>query len=88
MISKTGIDHVAFGLDAGEGRSELEVKILHAKAKGLGKAPKYRYLEDLNQRRKLRNLTRGLLKRGFTEEHILKILGGNFLRVFEQVWGE
>jgi membrane dipeptidase len=88
MISKTGIDHVAFGLDAGEGRSELEVKILHAKAKGLGKAPKYRYLEDLNQRRKLKNLTRGLLKRGFSEEHIYKILGGNFLRVFEQVWGE
>ena len=88
LISKTGIDHVGFGLDAGEGRSELEVKILHTKAKGLGKAPKYRYLEDLNQRRKLKTLTRGLLRRGFTEEQTLKILGGNFLRVFEQIWGE
>lgn len=87
MVNKTGIDHVGFGLDAGEGRSELEVKILHAKARGLGKAPKVRYLPDLNQRRKARNLTRALLERGYTEEDAKKILGGNFLRVFRQVWG-
>ncbi len=88
MINLIGIDHVGFGLDAGEGRSELEVKILHSKAKGLGKAPKFRYLEALTPRRKLKNLTRGLLQRGYSEEDTLKILGGNFLRVFEQVWGE
>jgi len=88
MVKLVGIDHVGFGLDAGEGRSDLEVKILHSKAKGLGKAPKFRYLEALTPRRKMKNLTRGLLQRGYTEEDTLKILGGNFLRVFEQVWGE
>jgi len=88
MVNLIGIDHVGFGLDAGEGRSELEVKILHSKAKGLGKAPKFRYLEALTPRRKLKNLTRGLLQRGYSEEDTLKILGGNFLRVFEEVWGE
>lgn len=88
MVNLIGIDHVGFGLDAGEGRSELEVKILHGKARGLGAAPKFRYLEALAPRRKMKNLTRGLLQRGYSEEDTLKILGGNFLRVFEQVWGE
>jgi membrane dipeptidase len=88
MVNLIGIDHVGFGLDAGEGRSELEVKILHSKAKGLGKAPKFRYQQDLTPRRKMKNLTRALLQRGYSEEDTLKILGGNFLRVFEQIWGE
>lgn len=88
MANKIGIDHVAFGLDAGEGRSELEVKMLHAKAKGLPKAPKIRYQQDLDQRRKVKNLTRTLLRRGFSEDDTLKILGGNFIRVFRHVWGE
>jgi len=40
-------------------------------------------LEDTS---KLPNLTEGLLRRGYTDEEIEKILGGNFLRVMEQVW--
>ncbi len=88
MVNKIGIDHVAFGLDAGEGRSELEVRILHGKAKGLPQAPKIRYQQQLDQRRKAKNLTRALLTRGFSEEDALKILGGNFLRVFREIWGE
>lgn len=87
MVDRIGIDHVGFGLDAGEGRSELEVKILHAKARGLGKAPRVRYLAELDHRRKAKNLTRGLLRRGYSDDDAKKILGGNFLRVFEQIWG-
>lgn len=34
----------------------------------------------------LPSVTRALAERGFSDEDILKILGGNFLRVFEQVW--
>jgi len=40
-------------------------------------------LEDIS---KLPRLTERLLKRGHAEVTILKILGGNFVRVFEQVW--
>jgi membrane dipeptidase len=87
MVNKIGIDHVGFGLDAGEGRTPLEIKILHTKARGLGKAPKVRYLPELDERRKAKNLTRALLRRGYSEEDTMKILGGNFLRVFEEVWG-
>lgn len=88
MVDRIGIDHVGFGLDAGEGRTELEIRTLHARARGLGKAPRVRYLPDLDERRKAKNLTRALLRRGYSEHDTRKILGGNFLRVFREVWGE
>jgi membrane dipeptidase len=34
------------------------------------------------------NLTAGLLARGYSEEDVRKILGGNFLRVFRDVVGQ
>lgn len=42
-------------------------------------------LEDIS---KIPALTRRLVERGHADETILKFLGGNYLRVFEQVWGE
>lgn len=41
-------------------------------------------LEDVS---KLPNLTAGLLARGYPREAIIQLLGGNVLRVFEDVWG-
>lgn len=32
-------------------------------------------------------ITEGLLARGYSEQDVLKILGGNFLRAFKRVWG-
>ena len=49
---------------------------------GLGLAPKG--LENISL---LPALTRHLVQRGHSDEVILKILGGNYLRVFERVWG-
>jgi membrane dipeptidase len=40
---------------------------------------------DLSSVSELPNLTKELLKRGYTEEDIDKILGGNILRVMEQI---
>ena len=34
------------------------------------------------------NVTEGLLRRGYSEADVRAILGGNWLRLFEQVWGE
>ena len=42
-------------------------------------------LEDVS---KVPNLTAELLKRGYSEDDIRKIMGGNFLRVIQQVVGE
>lgn len=86
MIGLLGEDHVGVGLDVGELRSAVEVEMLHARIAGAGKQPQYRYVEDLNTRAKARNLTQGLLDRGYNESTIQKVLGGNFLRVFAEVW--
>jgi membrane dipeptidase len=48
---------------------------------GFERAPKG--LEDIS---KLPALTDALAQRGHSDEVILKILGGNYLRVFEKVW--
>ena len=48
---------------------------------GLERAPKG--LEDMSR---LPAITRRLVERGHSDEVILKILGENYLRVFEQVW--
>jgi len=50
---------------------------------GLDKAPPG--LEDIS---KLPVLTERLVQRGHSDEVILKVLGGNFLRVFGRVWGK
>jgi microsomal dipeptidase-like Zn-dependent dipeptidase len=34
----------------------------------------------------LPNVTAELVRRGYDREPIFKILGGNYLRVFERVW--
>ena len=49
---------------------------------GLERAPKG--LEDVS---KLPAVTECMVRRGHPDDVILKVLGGNFLRVFEQVWG-
>lgn len=42
-------------------------------------------LEDIS---KVPRITSALCERGHSDEVILKFLGGNYLRVFEEVWGE
>jgi membrane dipeptidase len=48
---------------------------------GLHRAPKG--LEDIS---KTPAITERLVQRGHSDETILKFLGGNYVRVFEQVW--
>lgn len=43
--------------------------------------------KDLDWVRKTPNITKGLVGRGYSDAEIRKILCGNFLRVFERVWG-
>jgi membrane dipeptidase len=87
LCDLVGEDHVALGLDIGEGRSEHEVHILHTLVAGLGPGPRHRYVAELKSRANLRSLTEAMEARGYGEPRIRKILGLNFLRVFEQVCG-
>jgi membrane dipeptidase len=48
---------------------------------GFDQAPSgFQTMEDLPA------VTRGLFQRGYKSDEVKKILGGNFMRVFEQVW--
>ena len=44
------------------------------------------YFDEFNRVDHFPLLTEALLGRGFSPEETTKILGGNFMRVFERVW--
>jgi membrane dipeptidase len=49
--------------------------------------PPWHYPSGLDEASGLPNLTRRLLQRGFSEQDVRGILGENWLRVFDAVWG-
>lgn len=72
-VEVAGIDHVGLGSDLNVGHTAPY-------------SPPHGFpgLEDM---RKLPGITQGLLDRGFSENDVSKVLGGNLLRVFRQVVG-
>jgi microsomal dipeptidase-like Zn-dependent dipeptidase len=46
----------------------------------------FTFLPDLNTPRRLETLADLLLARGHSEARVEKILGGNFARLFREVW--
>jgi membrane dipeptidase len=88
IVELAGADHVGLGLDyfstdaAGYARWVDE---------GLWKSelyppPPYHYPSGIEDPSRLPALARALLERGYSDEQALKVLGGNFLRVFGRVW--
>lgn len=45
------------------------------------------YADGIQSSDQLPNVTDGLLRRGYSDADVLAVLGGNWLRLFEQVWG-
>ena len=85
VVNLVGVDHVGIGLDFAEGWAEFPVtrRVL---IKIDGRI--YTWPEGLRTITDLPNLTKGLVKRGYSEDEIRKVLGLNFLRVFKEVVGE
>ena len=92
-----GIDHVSFGPDTLYGdhvglhhtyMSALSLK--ESKSKGQHGNPDYQevpYVEGLeNPTECSYNIVRWLVKEGYSSENIAKVIGGNMLRVLNQVW--
>lgn len=84
-----GVDHVGIGLDFDETNTPEKFAAENARhpeiAVGFGWDDKR--IHDLIDSSYTLNVTRALVSAGFDDEEITKILGGNFLRVFKQVWG-
>jgi membrane dipeptidase len=83
VVDLIGIDHVGFGLDAGEMRTADEMEILTA-AIGGGSDIGKRYA--IRSRTDLPEYADALGRAGFDATSIDKLLGGNMLRFFDEVW--
>jgi membrane dipeptidase len=92
-----GVEHVSVGIDYYEGTAgvadDKTAKMLYDQFLEAGiwsprdYAPPPWYLpEGIEMPDKLPNLTAGLLKRGYSEEDVKKILGLNLIRVFKETW--
>lgn len=46
----------------------------------------YAHIEGLNHPKKMFDLAEALTRRGYTDEHVRLMLGGNFLRVLTELW--
>jgi membrane dipeptidase len=99
VVNLVGADHVGLGLDYFKDSDVITEEIYEwAMEQGIWYEPDYirpyLYRKDyaypapdgLEDASQLPNLTAGLLKRGYSEDDVLKILGGNWMRVFEANW--
>lgn len=90
-----GIDHVGIGTDIGDERkyNVERLKVLYAKTPEIynssivvdDKFIEHLHPQGLGSPEDLRNITQAMVKRGFTDDEIHKVLGGNFMRLFEEV---
>jgi membrane dipeptidase len=96
LVQRVGIDQVGVGTDATQ---DQELPFWHFIAGQQGTKfpssfsdPSMRYTEDSFQPKGMEtpaewpNLTNTLLRRGYSVEDTKKLLGGNWLRLFEEVW--
>jgi membrane dipeptidase len=88
-----GWDHVGIGSDWPlQPPVDIQRATVGTLLKGMGFRVEHRLdfgatLRGFSDYRDMVNITRGLVGRGYPEERIVAVLGGNFMRVFEQVVG-
>ena len=99
MVELMGVDHVTCGIDydattngvmpAEKVQAQYDMLVASgAWDPSAYPAPPYYYPEGIELPNTLFNLTDALLGRGYSEEDIGKIWGGNWLRVMDTVWGD
>jgi membrane dipeptidase len=88
LVGLIGIDHVALGTDFME---ELPAEVMMASLKGISADNLQKYysstlVEGFESPADFPRVTQGLVSRGYRPEEVRKIVGGNWLRLFEKVW--
>jgi membrane dipeptidase len=88
-VKLVGVDHVAFGLDLTpdweHDRIDYEEWIRRYPTLAPRKFEE-RLADGLEHISKVRNISRALVGRGYSDEDVVKILGGNLLALFRKVW--
>lgn len=98
MVGVAGVDHVALGIDYYEGMHLVADATEAAQffqqqlaqrrwSEASYPPPPHHYPQGMATPKELPNLTARLLARGYAQEDVRKLIGGNWLRVFRAVWG-
>jgi membrane dipeptidase len=98
IVNLVGVDHVGIGLDQTDATERFAKPPARPELPNwrmrrpdmLGTFEDFYsvpYAKDISDNSMVPNITRGLVARGYSDEDILKIMGGNWLRVFEEVIG-
>jgi membrane dipeptidase len=87
-----GIDHVAFGLDTlfGDHVALHRVFSAYLSISRPGEGPEHpvvEYVDGLENPSEFANVVRWLIKHGYSDREIRKVMGENVLRVARRVWG-
>ncbi|HKY50193.1 MAG TPA: membrane dipeptidase [Candidatus Limnocylindria bacterium] len=85
-IDLIGIDHVAVGSDVFESFTKLSWETTTKRWYPSGFVWETMAAEGFSSIAEWPNVVRGLVARGYSDEDIAKVIGGNWLRVFGQVW--
>jgi len=88
LVGLIGIDHVGLGTDFME---EIPAEIMLAALKGIPPETLQKYygrniVKGFESAVEFPRVTEGLLSRGYSPENVKKIMGGNWLRLYESVW--
>jgi membrane dipeptidase len=87
VVNLVGEDHVGLGTDMFDGKTKANWVTPLYYPEVAGKSTySNRRVQGFSAKSDLPNLVDAFLRKGYGRERILKILGGNFLRVFQEVW--
>ncbi len=93
LIDLIGVEHVAIGTDFCMGRDQAFfdwITASHGRKvfRDMAPAPTpYRHLRGFESPRQFVNIADRLVHRGHTDNDIRALLGGNWMRLFDEVWG-
>lgn len=94
LVNRVGIDHVGIGTDYTQDQPKAFFDWLFSQQGTKGQERPNAYPDPLlhptgmETPDKLSNVASELAKRGYNETSVTKIMGGNWLRLFQEVWGE
>jgi membrane dipeptidase len=88
LVNLVGEDHVSIGTDFVEGQPEgfLDRGLGRHVPAGMVPGWPWQYPSGIASVDDFPNVTAGLLKRGFGEGVVRKILGGNLVRIYRELW--
>ena len=83
-----GIDHIAFGTDFTSDIEAADPSQLFEFPPEMmyNQTPNIKYVEGFESVSDIENVRAEMVRRGYTQEEIAKVFGGNWMRVFREAW--